>query len=124
MRTIILPIKPIYVKLIFEGKKTVEYRRWKPKCILPFKVILYSSGSGGKIEGEFTVNSILEEEIETLWDITKRLGGISKQTFLNYFKGKKVGQAFVISDLTIYPEPKKLSEFGLTKAPQRFAYYS
>lgn len=123
MKTIILPIKSNYVNLIFEEKKTVEYRRWKPQCTLPFKIIIYSSGSVRRIVGEFTVNTILEEDIEILWDITKEIGGISKEAYLNYFEGKEVGYAFVISDLVKYSEPKNLSEYGLTKAPQRFAYF-
>ena len=46
---------------------------------------------------------------------------LTSKELLNYGKGKPI-YGWHISDLVIYDEPKKLSDFGLTRPPQSWCY--
>lgn len=121
MNEIILSIKPVYTRLIFEGIKKVEYRKWIPSCNIPFRVYVYSSHPVKKIVGEFIVKSILKGTPQKIWDNTSEFGGIEKSEFFKYFTAE-LAYAYNISDILIYREPKVLTDFGLRRAPQRFCY--
>ena len=45
---ILLSIRPKWCKLIADGKKTLEVRKTKPRCPLPFKAFIYESKSTDK----------------------------------------------------------------------------
>lgn len=122
MREILLPIKSEYIDAIKRGDKIVEYRGWKPSCNLPFKVYVYNTQPIGLVVGEFTVNQIIEDNINSLWVKTKLIGGIDYGTFKSYFMHKSKGYAFCIDNFQLYEQPKCLDEFNIKKAPQRFLY--
>jgi len=45
---ILISIRPKWCKLIADGKKTIEVRKTKPRCPLPFKAFIYESKSTDK----------------------------------------------------------------------------
>ena len=51
MSTILMSIKPEYVKKIFDGTKKYEYRKTKCK-IKPTKIIVYASTPVKKVVGD------------------------------------------------------------------------
>lgn len=122
MREIILPIKPKYVEQILMGTKTVEYRKWIPSCGLPFKVIIYASAPVKQIVGCFVVNEIIQDNPTELWETTNIIGGIDEKSFFSYFGNKLQAYAFKISELEEFKPHKSLQDYGLSEAPQRFAY--
>jgi predicted transcriptional regulator len=95
----------------------------------------------GKVVAEFTLNKIKEHkfnyifenpetyEEELTYNFTtqemKNAGfdySWELDEFLDYYGKEKTLYAWHIEDLIIYDEPKELSEFGLTKAPQSWCY--
>ena len=59
MTEIMLPIRPKWCELIASGKKTIEARKFCPKCDVPFKVYIYCT-MGDKLwvaTEQFRVNS-------------------------------------------------------------------
>ena len=44
----LISIRPKWCKLIADGKKTLEVRKTKPRCSLPFKAFIYESKSTDK----------------------------------------------------------------------------
>lgn len=43
MTEIMLPVRPKWCELIASGKKTIEARKFCPKCDVPFKVYIYET---------------------------------------------------------------------------------
>lgn len=119
---VILSIKPQFAERIFEGSKKFEFRRSIYKNRDVNKIVVYASAPISKIVGEFEVNEVLNHEINSLWKETKEYSGISKQYYLDYFKGKESGYAIKIDNPKKYKKQKCIREtYGITP-PQSFAY--
>lgn len=145
---ILISIRPKWCKLIADGKKTLEVRKTKPRCQLPFKAFIYESKStdksrltvyvdgnepacyykgSGKVIGEFICDKIVDIGVpypayrqETDKNILKQ----SCMTYMElhqYAKGKTV-YGYYISNVVIYDEPRDLSDFCLKKAPMSWQY--
>lgn len=122
MRKILLSIKPIYIEAIKSRKKQVEYRSWRPSCLVPFKVLIYATKPIGTIIGEFDVFEIYEDSKDNLWKKTKDIGGISYELFSNYFSNKNRCYAFQIDNFIEYKTPITLNSIGIQHVPQRFIF--
>lgn len=124
---IILSIHPKWAKLIYEGKKTIEWRKSYPKEFTnETKVFLYETAPVCKVTGFFTLDcvlfkvsafkegDILESKIERgCVDIEalKKYQGKSPYLYgLEVFMPRK------------YSTPKTLAEFGLNRPPQSWCY--
>lgn len=119
MIEIILPIRKEFSDKIFSGEKKFEFRKNVP--INPVsKIYVYESRGAGAIVGEFTVDSVITGCPEDLWDATKHASGINLDSYLAYFHGKSKAFAYPIKTFVRYERPKRLSEFGLSAAPQNF----
>lgn len=122
MKIILLSIKPKFAHAILEGRKKVEYRKSIPKGMKDGIAVIYSSFPEKKIIGEFRFDSILENTPDKIWEHTKNVGGVEKEFFDEYFENKSKAFAFVVSAIQIYDNPKQLSEFNISKAPQSWMY--
>lgn len=139
MKSVLISIRPEWCHVIASGKKTVEVRKTKPKLETPFKVYIYCtkdepmyrSGEkfwcpnddcgNGKVIGEFVCNKMLESFLNNNdgWFVEK--GCLTQEEIKKYQGDKAILYGWHISDLVIYNEPKKLSEFeGLRKT--KFGY--
>lgn len=139
MKAILISIQPKWCELIARGKKTVEVRKTKPKLETPFKVYiyctkdepLYRSGvkfccnngefGNGKVIGEFVCNQIDTYDDDTIhafshedyskWnDFDLYNSCIHPEDFERYANDNWL-YGWHISNLIIYDEPKRLSEF-------------
>lgn len=100
----LLSIKPEYVEQIINGTKKFEYRKKVFKKSVE-SVVIYSTMPVGKIIGEFKVEQIIKDTPEKSWDETRNFSGISKEAFLEYFKGREGGYAIKIKDFEEYDNP-------------------
>ncbi len=121
MATILLSIKPEYVKKIFSGEKKYEYRKHLSQEPVD-RIIVYSTDPEQKVVGEITVIGIMKMSPTRLWEQTKRDAGISREKFRKYFKGCKSAFAYQLGETNIYETPKALSDYGISQAPQSFVY--
>lgn len=118
---VLLSIKPEFVEKIISGEKKFEYRR------LIFKkdvksVIIYASSSWKAVIGEFFVEDILTEDLDILWNLTKKYSGIDEEFFWKYFQGKEKGHAIKIGKLILYQKKLDLKkDFGILP-PQSYVY--
>lgn len=117
----LLSIKPKYVEAIFQGKKQYEFR--KTKCRKDInKIVFYASSPTKSVVGEAEIDEILENTPKLIWEQTKKTAGISKKFFNEYYKGKDTAVAYKLKNITIYDEPRVLSEYGVKQAPQSYVY--
>ncbi|GBF33959.1 Lj965 prophage protein [Desulfocucumis palustris] len=119
---VLLSIRPEYVEKIFSGEKKYEYRKNIFKKEID-KVIVYSTQPEGKIVGEFSVEIILHDTLDNIWDLTSRYSGISHSFFKNYFNGREDGYAIKIGEVIPYNEPIDPRDINTDfKPPQSFCY--
>lgn len=119
--SVLLSIKPKFANAILDGTKTFELRRviFRPTVR---KIIIYASNPVMLVIGEFIVGGILEREPNELWAITSNCVGVDRESFDEYFRGRKTGFAIKVDHPRRYAKPLKLENFGLSRAPQSFCY--
>ena len=122
MTQVLLSIKPEYAEKILDGTKKYEFRRAVFKNPDIKKVVIYASSPVQKVIGEFEIESILNHDLETLWEKTKRFAGISKEFFMSYFHSKDTGYAIKIKKTKKYEPWLSLEDDFNAKPPQSFIY--
>ncbi len=118
---VLLSIKPEFAHEIFSGTKRYEYRKTIFRQKIK-RVVVYASSPVSKIIGEFEIDEILHDEIETLWETTKSFSGITKDFFFSYFQSRDSGYAIKIKNYKLYDAPMDLRSVYSSKPPQSFAY--
>lgn len=148
-KAVLIPIWPKWCELIASGKKTVEVRKTRPKLETPFKCYIYETrgfervgndslncvigGSGrGMVVAEFVCDSIYPLSFyasdTSFFDAEPPFPVpgtcLTDKEIVEYLGNGKTGFGWRISNLVIYDEPKKLSEFtGLRKTKFGYAPY-
>lgn len=117
----ILSIKPEFVEKIMIGEKKYEFRRKIFKQNVD-TVIVYASSPVKAIVGEFIIEDILNSDLETLWDMTHKEAGISKDFFLSYFKYLDKGYAIKIKSFIPYEKFIDINQLGIAIPPQSYIY--
>lgn len=119
---VLLSIKPEYVEQIINGNKKFEYRKRIFKKNVE-AVIVYSTMPVGKIVGEFTIEKIINDSPEEIWNQTCKYSGVSENFFKDYFSKHKEGFAIKIKDFLEYKEPISPKDiFNNFVAPQSYMY--
>lgn len=121
MYRILLSIEPRFVERILNGSKKFEFRKIRCKKEVS-KILIYSTSPVMKVVAEADVSEILIADPEEIWKQTQAQSGITKQFFDSYYTGKKEAVAYHLENVRQFSEPKELGDFGLTVAPQSFAY--
>lgn len=128
-KAVMISVHPGWCSLIATGKKTLEVRKTCPKIPTPFKCYIYATKAhphwydfgrkmnlDGKVIGEFVCDSILpfdvpypafrdEMDKNILQESCVTYGALHRYAWHDCLFG------WHISDLTIYEEPKTLSDF-------------
>ncbi|WP_075603128.1 hypothetical protein [Saccharicrinis aurantiacus] len=119
---VLLSIKPEYAYKIFDGSKKYEFRRTLFKNTNVKTIVVYASSPVQKVIGEFEIDSILNEGLDSLWQKTKDFSGISRGFFFDYFSNKENGYAIKIKKTKMYKEALCIKEDFNAKPPQSFMY--
>jgi predicted transcriptional regulator len=119
---VLLSIKPQYADRIFEGTKRFEFRKSIFKNPAIKTVVVYSSSPMQKVIGEFSIDTILRHDLDTLWAKTKKYAGIEEDFFYEYFSDKEMGFAIKVKDVKKYKKPLCLKTHFNVLPPQSFLY--
>ena len=119
---VLLSIKPEYANKIFEGTKKYEFRRSVFKNRNVKTVVVYASSPVQRVIGEFEIDSILNDELRNLWNITKDYSGITENFFFDYFRNKEKGYAIKIKNTKKYKKALSLKDDFNASPPQSFIY--
>ena len=120
MKAVLISIHPKWCEKIFNGQKTIEVRKSRPKIDTPFKVYVYQTkhngGKGCKVIGEFICDKV-DAYTFSNYEAQYRINDVDLiKTCLNfpeliaYGKGK-ILYGWHISDLKIYDKPKEIADF-------------
>jgi predicted transcriptional regulator len=119
---VLLSIKPQFAIKIFDGTKKFEFRKSMFKNANINTVVVYASSPMQKVIGEFTIDEIMEESPDALWEKTKKHSGITKEFFDEYFFNRDRAFAIKVKEANRYQQPLDLIDFDLSFAPQSFVY--
>ena len=81
----LLSIKPEYVASILQGKKRYEYRKFRCREDVD-KIIIYATAPQKQVVGEAEIADIVEDDVLTVWNLTKAYSGITYDLFCKYYK--------------------------------------
>lgn len=118
----LLSIKPEFADMIFAGTKRYEFRRAIFKRNDLEGVLVYASSPVQRVIGEFKIEEIIADDIETVWRKTRKYAGISHEYFLAYFSNRNRAYAIKVVSPRLFAHRRKLSAYNLTAAPQSFVY--
>ncbi len=122
--SVLLSIKPKYVKEIEEGAKIYEFRKSIFKKDTD-EIWVYASAPIKQIVGRIFVDEIIEDSPNNLWKFCYTQAGINKKDFFKYFEGKDKGYAIKIKKYEIFEKPiNPYIENKNFTAPQSYAYLS
>lgn len=119
---VLLSIKPEFVEKIFAGTKKYEFRKSLFRRSDVKYVVIYASSPVKRVVGEFEIDDILSDDVNSLWERTKKHSGITKTFYNSYFQNKKTANAIQIGHLIKYEVTKSLSDYNIHQAPQSFCY--
>lgn len=119
---LVLSIKPEYAEAIFAGKKTVEYRKQKPRKNITDVYIHVCGEDHAFVQGFAFCSGCACGEPRAIWDVTRNQGAISEAEFFDYFRGTEEAYAVRLFGAMRLAEPIPLSKLGLTRPPQGLAY--
>jgi len=124
---IVLSVRPQYAEKIFEGTKTVELRRIRPKHVRKGALVLiYVSSPVRSLAGAFKVEAMVEKPLGELWNLVKDNAGVTKKEFDEYFQDVDTGIGIFFNEVWSLDEPIKIQDWaeqGISfQPPQGFRY--
>jgi predicted transcriptional regulator len=120
--TVLLSINPEFAEKIFAGTKRYEFRKSIFKNTDVQTVVVYASSPVQRVIGEFTIDRILNDDLDSIWDETAPYSGITHDFYMSYFANKEKAYAIKIRSPKRYSHARKLSDYNIHYAPQSFAY--
>lgn len=125
-KSILLSIHPKWAKLIYEGKKTVEWRKNYPKKTGSMSTyFLYETAPVCKITGYVTVNGYYATDFKRehpVNEILEKEGCVIKEELVKYQGESDCIYAWQIRSARKFRTPRTLDYFGLKRAPQSWQY--
>jgi predicted transcriptional regulator len=89
-QTLVLSLRPEFAEKVFQGKKTVELRRVRPRLKPGDKVLVYVPSPVKALIGHFQVRKVIQAEPQSLWQRVGRNAGITREQFMAYYDGARV----------------------------------
>ena len=118
----LLSIKPEFANQIFAGTKRYEFRRAVFKREDIEGVLVYASSPVQRVIGEFQIEEIIVDDLESVWRRTQKYAGISRDYYMSYFGGRDRAYAIKVSAPRLFQRKRKLSYYHVASAPQSFVY--
>ncbi|WP_182281526.1 ASCH domain-containing protein [Bifidobacterium pseudocatenulatum] len=121
---VMLSIKPEYVERILSGEKRYEFRRRVFKRPDVDTIVIYETAPVSKVVAEAHVDEIIAGTAWDVWDRTGQQGGISRERFMDYFRGASAAHAIALSCVRPLARPQALGDYApeIKAAPQSFVY--
>lgn len=105
---LLLSIRPGFADQIFDGSKTIELRRVRPRVIAGDLVIVYASGHTKALIGAFQVGEMVAKAPSTVWRRFGSATGLTKAAFDEYYSGADTAFGITVAHTWKLPTPLRL----------------
>jgi len=123
---LLLSIRPKFASKIFDGTKTVELRRVRPRVTTGDLVLVYVSSPVKALLGAFEVARVVAAPPSQLWNNVESKAGVTREQFDDYYKGAKTGYGIFLKRKWAFDKPIKLENLRRWKSkfrpPQSYHY--
>lgn len=117
-----MSIRPEFADAILSGKKAVEFRK-RPVAADVTHVLIYATLPVGSLLGWFAVRRQSTMSPKGLWAEFRKVAGISKDKFFEYYAQRDLGTGIVVETARRFEEPLPLTNLGAAiRPPQSFQY--
>ena len=119
MNDIVITIRSEFDDKKYSGEKHYELRKRLPHIELATRCWIYEPLPVGKITGYFCFGGCIHKDKFQLWRDLNSVLGIDFERYLAYYDGQSQAYAWTV----MHPfriEPRALSEFGISHAPQSY----
>ena len=107
-KVLLISVRPEHATRIFNGEKTVELRRVRPRLDAGDTVIVYVTAPVMALAGEFEVSEVLSCSPGSLWRKVGPRTGLSRAEFDGYFNGSRAAYGIGVSRCWRFSCPAKL----------------
>jgi predicted transcriptional regulator len=123
-RVALLSVHPEYAEAIANGTKTVEFRR-RPLAPDVTHVAVYATRPIARVVAVFSIDEQIRDSPQKLWRKFRKVAGISRDKFLDYFDGCTEGVGIRVGYLVSFDQKITLQEaFGISRPPQSYQYFA
>ena len=126
IRSVLFSLKPYYADLVFEGLKTVEFRRRIASHMEGRDAFIYVSRPIMALRGGFRIGEVWSGTPEDVWHMVAECTRVDKQDFDTYFEGQSISYALEIKEVWECPKPISLrtlrGKFSNFVVPQSWRY--
>ena len=96
LNVLLLSIHEKYATKIFDGRKTVELRRLKPRLNPGDLIVVYVTSPRKEIVGVLEVAKVLALPPDLLWKVVSNKSGLTSDEFYGYFEDAPLGFAIFV----------------------------
>jgi len=127
-RALLLSIRPKYASKVFDGTKTVELRRVRPRIEPGDVALVYVSSPVKALLGAFEVARVEVASPVKLWSLVESKAGVTLAEYEAYFKGAKEAYAIFLERAWKLDRPLLLERLRRRRTgfrpPQSYHYLS
>lgn len=117
---LLISIFPVYANQIFDGTKTIEFRKKAFQAQVK-KIVVYSTLPIGKIVGFWDFDGIEFKTPCEMWNQYSEVGGIEKVKFDAYFSNTDLAIGIKVKNPVRFNKPVSIDEIS-RKPPQAYTY--
>ena len=105
----VFSIRPLYVRGLLAGTKTVEYRTRRPKLERGDTILIYETAPTSMVVASAIVGGVIVGTAADVWARTGARGGIARDHYDRYFARRPFAVAVEL-EVTKLAEPVKLGQ--------------
>ena len=109
-RSLLLSIRPEFAEKIFDGSKTAELRRRRPRVKKGDWVYVYVVSPVKAVRGAFRVKKVIDDLPAKLWRKVKDIAGVSREQFDAYYEGAERGYAILVEKVHHFAQAVHLAK--------------
>lgn len=125
---ILISLASRHASKIYNGDKTVEFRRRKLNVSIGTKIWIYEKLPFGAITGCVLVKSVISKTPEEIWGLYSSVSGLTRSEFFEYLTDSTLACAIELSDVIQLVNPVKLDQLRQLRnnfqPPQFFTRFS
>lgn len=121
-RVALMAIHPRYADAILDGRKRVEFRKRRVASDID-TVLIYATSPVSRVVGSFTIEDVVVDAPEAIWEEFGHAGVIDRDAFAQYYASSSAAVAIRVKDTERFEHPIALCDLEPRPAvPQSFSY--